>query len=261
MMKTLINKPYKYTFAFLLILLIYLGNLKAQDNYNTLDKANNEYTKGNYQNAIDLYLQIVKTGYEAPELYYNLGNAYFKSNSLPYAILYFEKAKKLNPTDEDIEYNIKVVNNKLIDKIDIVPELFYIRWWKAINSQSSANGWALISIISLCIFLLLVAIYLFSYKMLLRKLGFSFSFVFLLITLLALNFSFIQKRQSTNSNEAIVFSPSVSVKSSPDANSVDLFVIHEGIKVEITDNIGDWSEMKIANGSKGWIKKEEYQKI
>jgi len=251
----------KYSLIVLFIIFCIHFKLIAQDNSTIFINANNEYAKGNYQNAIGLYQQILKTGFEAPELYYNLGNAYFKTNTLPSAVLYFEKAKRLSPTDEDIEYNIKVVNNKLIDKIDIVPELFYIRWWKAIYSQNSANGWALFSIISLCIFLLLLAIYLFSYRITFRKLSFYFSFVFLLTTILALDFSFIQKRLSANSNEAIVFSPSVSVKSSPDANSVDLFVIHEGIKIEITDNIGDWSEIKIANGSKGWVKKEEYQKI
>lgn len=236
-------------------------NLLAQDNSTTFINANNEYAKGNYQNAIGLYQQILKNGFEAPGIYYNFGKAYFKTNNLPSAILYFEKAKKLNPTDEDIEYNIKVVNNKLVDKIDIVPELFYIRWWKIIYSHYTANSWAVFSIISLCVFLSLLAIYLFSNKISIKKIGFYFSFVFFLTTLLSLNFSFIQKKYNTNSNEAIVFSPSVSVKSSPDANSVDLFVIHEGIKIEITDNIGDWSEIKIANGSKGWIKKIDYQKI
>jgi len=256
-----INRPFKFTLIILFILLNFTGNLKAQDNYITLDKANNEYAKGNYQSAIDLYLQIIKTGYIAPELYYNLGNAYFKSNNFPSAILFYEKAKKLNPADEDIDFNIKVANNKIVDKIDIVPELFYIRWWKAVYNLYSANGWAILSIISLTILFLLIGLYLFSKKIAVRKLCFGFSFLFLILAALTLNSAFIQQKQLISSKEAIVFTPTVSVKSSPDANSVDLFVIHEGIKIEITDNIGDWSEIKIANGSKGWIKKDSYEKI
>jgi tetratricopeptide (TPR) repeat protein len=251
----------KYVFIFLLVFLSFVGNLKAQDNYITLDKANNEYAKGNYQNAIGLYLQIIKTGFEAPELYYNLGNAYFKANNYPSAILYFEKAKRLNPTDEDIDFNIKVTNNKIIDKIDIVPELFYIRWWKAMYSFNTTNGWAILSIISLTSLLLLTGLYLFSSKVLIRKLCFAFSFLFIVITALTLNFAFIQQKNISSSNEAVIFTPTVSVKSSPDVNSVDLFVIHEGTKIEITDNIGEWSEIRIANKSKGWIKKDCYEKI
>ncbi len=256
-----INRSFKYTLIILFVFIGFINNLKAEDNYIALDKANNEYAKGNYQNAIGLYQDIIKTGYEASELYYNLGNAYFKNNNLPSAILYFEKAKRLNPTDEDIDFNIKVANNKIIDKIDIVPELFYNRWWKAMYSLRSTNGWAILSIVSITIMLLLIGLYLFSNKMKIRKLCFSFSFLFFVITILTINFAFIQQKQIINSNEAIIFLPTVSVKSSPDANSTDIFVIHEGTKIQITDNIGEWSEIRIANKSKGWIKKDSYEKI
>jgi tetratricopeptide (TPR) repeat protein len=251
----------KYTTLLLFVNLFFTLTLFAQDNNVTLDKANSEYAKGNYQSAIGLYKQIVDAGFQAPELYYNLGNAFFKTNNFPAAILYYEKAKRLNPADEDIEFNIKVANSKIIDKIDIVPELFYKRWWKAMYSLTSAKGWAIYSIISLVVFLLLIGLYLFSAKLQVRKFSFYISFLFLISTLLSLNFAFIQQKLISSSDEAIIFTQVVNVKSSPDANSIDLFVIHEGTKVEITDNIGDWSEIRIANKSKGWIKKENYQKI
>jgi tetratricopeptide (TPR) repeat protein len=253
---------FKYPAIFIIVFLIFTVRLNAQENIKiTLEKANSEYAKGNYQNAIGLYKQIEDAGYEAPGLYYNLGNAWFKTNNYPSAILYYEKAKRLDPSDEDIEFNIKVANSKIIDKIDIVPELFYNRWWKTIYSLTTSYGWAVFSILSLTLFLLLIGLYLFSGKMQIRKFCFYFSFLFLITTLLALDFAFIQQKIVANSNEAIIFTPVVSVKSSPDANSIDLFVIHEGTKVEITDNIGDWSEIRIANKSKGWIKKDNYQKI
>jgi tetratricopeptide (TPR) repeat protein len=144
MIKVLINISNKYKLLFLFAFLFITSNLKAQDNNITLDKANNEYAKGNFQNAISLYQEIIKTGYIAPELYYNLGNAYFKTSNYPSALLFYEKAKRLNPTDEDIDFNIKVANNKIIDKIDIVPELFYLRWWKAMYSLNTANRWAIL---------------------------------------------------------------------------------------------------------------------
>lgn len=251
----------KYLLSVLFLIFCFNINLRAQDNTVIFDNANNEYAKGNYQAAIGLYQQIIKSNKVAPELYYNLGNAYFKTNNFPLAILYFEKAKRLNPTDEDIDYNIKVVNNKIIDKIDIVPELFYIRWWRTISSLNTANGWAILSIVSITSLLILVGLYLFSNRIIIRKLCFSLSFLLVVTTALFINFAFMQQGLITNSKEAIIFTPTVSVKSSPDINSVDLFVIHEGTKVEINDNIGEWSEIKIANGSKGWIKKDNYEKI
>jgi len=233
----------------------------SPDNSAIFDNANSEYAKGNYQNAVGLYLKIIEAGYEAPELYYNLGNAYFKTNNIPAAILYFEKAKRLDPSDEDINYNIQVANTKIIDKIDIVPELFYNRWWKSLYNLYSFDGWAVFSIISLIILLILVLFYLFSTDIRIRKIGFTLSILFFFITFSSVVFASKQYNIYRNSNEAIIFSPTVSVKSSPDAGSIDLFVIHEGSKVIITDQIGDWAEIRIANSSKGWVKKDTYRTI
>jgi tetratricopeptide (TPR) repeat protein len=233
----------------------------ADDNASLIEKGNKAYTGRFYQQAIDCYLKVEKSGYESPELYYNLGNAYFKQNDFSAAILYYEKAKRLDPGDDDINYNLKVANTKIIDKIDAVQEFFLIRWYKNIASVFSFNTWAITAILMLVLFLGLLSLYLFSRSLKIKKLAFWSSGVALLITLLFFIFAQTQYSSLNNSKEAIIFTPSVTAKSSPDANSTDLFVMHEGTKVKVIDHVGEWSEIRIANGSVGWVNTSVFKVI
>jgi tetratricopeptide (TPR) repeat protein len=225
----------------------------ADDNASLVEKGNKAYTGKFYQQAIDCYLKVIASGYEAPELYYNLGNAYFKTEDYASAILYFEKAKKLKPGDEDINFNLKVANTKITDKIDDIPDFFLIRWYNGIANLLSFNTWAIIGIIMLVIFFGILSLYLFSKILRIRKIGFWTALACLFITMMFFVFAQTQYSSINSTTKAIIFSPSVTAKSSPDANSTDLFVIHEGTKVKVIDTVGEWSEIKIANGSVGWV--------
>ncbi len=225
----------------------------AEDNVTLTVKGNKAYTDKFYQQAINCYLKVVKNCYEAPELYYNIGNAYFKLNDYPSAILYFEKAKKLQPGDEDINYNLKVANTKIVDKIDAIPEFFIIRWYKDAANIFPFNIWAVLGLIIFVIFLGLLSVYLFSGVLKVRKIAFWCAVVTFLLTIKLFAFAQAQYSILNNTKEAVIFRPSVTAKSSPDDNSTDLFVIHEGTKIKIIDSVGEWSEIKIANGSMGWV--------
>lgn len=244
-----------------LILLLLVSVVHADENAIAVDKANKEYAKENYFNAIELYQKVYKNGYESAKLYFNIGNAYFKVNNFSSAILYYEKAKKLNPNDDNITYNIKIANTKIPDKIEAVPDIFFKRWWKNLSNIVSVDKWAILTIIFFFVFFLLLGFYLILKSINLRKFTFWTASVFFVFTILSFMLGSKQYSTIKNHNEAIVVSPNVTIKSSPNDNSIDLFVIHEGTKVQVLDTINDWSEISIANGSRGWMKITSFEKI
>lgn len=237
----------------ILLCVLFINGAFAGIADNLFQQANDEYNKGLYAEAIEHYQQILDTRYESAELYYNLGNAYFKTNDIPSAILYYEKARKLNPNDEDIFFNLSVANTKIVDKIEPVPELFIWQWWRAIYNLFSADTWSNISIILFIMFFVLLAFYLLSKLIIIRKAAFYSGLIVLGFTIATFLLSYQKFHILKNQKEAIVFSATITVKSSPNPNSVDLFVLHEGSKVKIIEKVGEWNEIKIANGSVGWL--------
>lgn len=226
-----------------------------------LAKANKAYSTGSYSIAADLYQKVAEAGYSAPALYYNLGNAYFKMNEYPRAILWYERAKRLDPGNEDISYNLNVANTKISDKIEPLPELFYKRWFNDFVQIFSVDTWALMCVCLFITGLLGLVLYIASRVLILRKAGFWFAqgmFVLFCFTLL---FAWHGYSVTKSKREAIVFTPTITVKSSPDDKSTDLFVLHEGTKVLLLDDIGGWYEIRIANGSVGWLPMNSLEKI
>lgn len=227
--------------------------LVANTDFQIIDEANDAYSNGNYADAIELYEKVIEKGYESAELYYNLGNSYFKINDLPSAILYYEKSLKLDPADEDAKFNLKIANSMIPDKIEEVPVMFYERWWKNIYELFGANLWTRISVFLFIIVLIMFSVYFAGNSYFLKKTFFWLGIIFIVFTIFSFSFSYQKYKTSINTREAIVFDPTITVKSSPDESSVDLFVIHEGTKVSIMEHIGDWYEIRIANGSVGWL--------
>ena len=247
--------------TFLIILLFISYGLFAADDDALVVKANKAYSAGAYQQAATLYQQVVSNGFEASELYYNLGNAYFKCNDMPSAILYYEKALKLNPRDEYVKNNIQVANTKITDKILPLPELFYKRWWNALQNLFEMDTWAVILIVNVVLFFIAISFYLISNTMLIRKASFWCGILLFIFSTFSFLFASNWYHTLTRQKEAIIFSPSLTVKSSPDDNSTDLFILHEGTKVSVTDKVGQWREVKIANGSVGWVKADTFREI
>ncbi len=221
-----------------------------------INNANKAYQNGLYEEAVSIYEKVLKQGHTSAELYYNLGNAYFKANKIPSAILNYERALKLDPTNEDIIYNLKVSNNQIIDKIDELPKLFYQRWWESLKQLNAPDNWAILSIILFSLLFTSIAIFLLSPSVNLRRvllpIGFGLLFFTVLVFIIAQN----TYKNANSKNEGIIYAASLSVKSSPEESGVDLFVVHEGLKVQIIDELTGWKEIRIANGSKGWVKSE-----
>ncbi|MCP4553385.1 MAG: tetratricopeptide repeat protein [Bacteroidetes bacterium] len=230
-------------------------------NDSIISLAASQYDAGLYNEAIKSYNNILSNGFESVEIYYNLGNAYFKMNNLPSAILHYEKAKKLKPNDADINYNLNVANTQIVDNIEDFPELFFKNWWNSFYNMFSANGWAKLTIGFFILTLIFISIYLLSNVRFIKKIFFIFGGLLLLVTLFSFTLSYQKYYYSVEQKEAIVFEATVTIKSSPNANSVDLFVIHEGTKVFISDELDDWYEIRIANGSIGWLQKKSTQLI
>ena len=237
----------------MVLLCLCSDTLKANENNLILDSANAAYAKADYEKAIKLYESIINKGQIAPELYFNLGNAYFKANINSYAILNYERAKKLAPNDEDILANLKLANTKTEDKIEAQPQLFLTGWKNGIVDMMSEKSWSILCIALVCAALLMFFIYVFTERKGLKQLGFFMgSFIFILSVIVF----FIAKHKynlTIASTEAVITSPTVTVMGSPNEKGTKLFVLHEGTKVTITEPESEWTEVKIANGNVGWV--------
>lgn len=229
------------------------SSLANNQNDSLFLKANHYYNEGLYNDAISSYQTIIRNGFESAALYYNIGNSYYKLNDMPNAILYYEKAIKLDPDNKDILNNLKIANSKIPDKIEAIPEFFLVKWWNAFYNMFSANKWTLIALILFTIMMLNIVVFFSTRKRTIKRFSFWLGLIFLVLSIFSFGLASQKYYYMNNKNEAIIFSPSVTVKSSPNKNSVDLFVIHEGTKILITEEVDGWYEIKIANGSVGWL--------
>ncbi|MFN8258680.1 MAG: tetratricopeptide repeat protein [Bacteroidales bacterium] len=235
----------------------------AQTNveYKILKDANRAYNEGEFQKAAEQYEKLVKTGYSAAELYYNLGNSYYRLGDYKSAILNFERAKKLAPGDENIQINLEFSQKYVQDKIEELPEFFLISWIRGFFDLFSSKSWGIISITGFIGFLSLALVFLFTRVLLFRKIAFYLGIIIAFISLVSFYASYKQYKIQTTHNTAIIFEQSVSVKSSPNENGTVLFVIHEGLKVTITGTSGNWKEIKLSDGKIGWLPKESIVEI
>ena len=218
-----------------------------------MQRANTAYQEQHYAEAVALYQQIADAGNEGSILYYNLGNAYYKTDDLSHALLWYERALRLDPRNEDIKHNIAFVNRQLVDRIEVLPELFITRWWNAISKSVTSNTWAMLSIIFCSLMFLSVVLLLVGRRPWLRSMGLASAIVFLMMTIFSIIFAHKEAVRYEKSPEAIVMQPVLNAKSTPNATGNDLFVIHEGLKVSVADRLGDWYEIKLPNGEKGWV--------
>ncbi len=243
------------------MMLLPYANAKTDAPDSLITRANLYYANGMYENAAKLYQQVADSGYAAAELFYNLGNAYFKVHDIPHAILYYERAHLLDPGNEDISYNLDLARTYVTDKTDVLPEFFLVAWYHWFLERLPADGWAVLSMITFFLGLVLLTLYVFSQKKGLKKTGFTTGMVMLFFAALSFLFAWQSKHILTAHDHAIVMSPAVTVKSSPGEEGTDLFVIHEGLKVAVEDSVDHWTEIRLQDGSKGWLPDETITKI
>jgi len=217
------------------------------------DKGVTSFSSGNYQEALDNWLELYNTGYRSANLNYNIGNAYFKMNNIPAAILFFERAWLLKPSDENINYNLQIARTLIVDRFQEIPELFFVRWYNYISLLVAANKWAAFSLACFILSLLLLSLYIYTSRYKFKVAGFWMAMILFLFSVSSLSFSMRNKSLVYDSHRAIIISPLVSGKSSPDNSGTDLFVLHDGTKVIIEDEVGEWYEIRLSDGNKGWV--------
>ena len=227
----------------------------------TKSEADSAYIRGQYQQAIKDYEMLLKQGASA-DLYYNLGNAYYRSENITRAVLNYERALLLSPGDRDVRFNLQIARAKTIDKIVPESEMFFFTWYRSLVNLMSVDAWAWTALIALALLIVLLLVYLFSDRIWLRKVGFFGGFVLLILFALSNLFAWQQKQDLLFRKGAIVISPSVTVKSTPAKNGTDLFILHEGTKVSITDGtMKGWMGIRIADGKEGWIESNMIEEI
>lgn len=244
------------------ILVILFGILNTQTVFanSQFEEANKLYSEKNYVEALDKYIHILESGEVSANLYYNIGNCYYKLDSLNKAILFYEKSKKLNPNDKDVAHNLELINRTYVDEIEEVPTLFLYKWNQALIKLFPKGVWTIISLVFFVLLLISVVLVFISTARL-KRIGLSAAIISLIFTIFTSIYAAREYNYQTKNNSAIIFTPTLNVKSSPDAESTNLFVIHQGTKVHIVDKIGDWYHIKIKDGNQGWVRVENFRFI
>lgn len=238
-----------------LALVAYVG-LAAQEQLpvdTLLQRAAQSYASGDYEASAACYEDILATYGQSYQLHYNLGNAYYKAANYPKAILYYERAMLLNPRDPDLQFNLELCQTHVVDKIQVLGDILFVRWYKQIQTWCSSNAWTLISLACFALFMLCLVGFFFTKQRFIKKLSFSFGIISIVFTIFTLINAGDLYKAYQQPDQAIVFAPTVTVKSSPDQSGTDLFLLHEGTKVRIKSRIGTWVEIELADGNVGWM--------
>jgi tetratricopeptide (TPR) repeat protein len=237
--------------------MIVLINFSFAQDVGTLFKQGNDFYKAkNYKEAINSYQKIIDSGEKSPVVYYNLGNSFYRSGMIGYAILYYEKALKLAPGDEDIIHNIKIASARTTDKVDVVPKLFLFVWWDSIVALFNINTWSILAYIFFLLLLDSILLFFFSRSALLNRISFFGGIFVAAALLLSIIFLYSRINVEYSFKYAVVVETSSNVKSSPDENSLNSFVVHEGLRLRIDDNIDNWYKIRLEDGKIGWIEKK-----
>jgi tetratricopeptide (TPR) repeat protein len=227
--------------------------MRAGEAETLFEQANTAYADGDYARAMELYQAVGNMGYESAALYFNLGNAAYKENQLGRAILNYERAARLEPSNEDVLFNLKLANMRLADKVETTPQFLVARWWNEFLNGRASGSWAGWATALLWLALMAGAAFLFVNASMLKRITFVSGIVLLVASLFCLGLGIRKRNLEENSRYAIIMAANAYVKSAPDGQSTDLFILHEGLKVEIIDATEGWMRILLADGKSGWI--------
>ena len=234
----------------------------ANDNpVQLFESANNSYMEQDYMAAIEQYEKLIALDKVSHEVYFNLGNSYYKTGSITQAIINYERAKRLKPSDPDIAYNLQMAYMSTIDKIEPLPKVFYEEWWDHFVNEGVVDQRAKLAVILLWLALILSGVYLFANKPFIRRIMFFSSLIILFTGLFTVYLTILQQEHLNNNKAAIIFSQSAYVKSSPDPKSSNLFMLHSGTRIDVLDELQGWKKIRIANGNEGWVTTESIEII
>lgn len=245
----------------LIIFFIITGTASAINVDEVMDKANKEYRENNFTAAIAEYEKLLDDGYKGTSLFYNLGNAYYRIGKLGYAILYYEKALKLSPNDEDIKHNLALAYSGTIDKIETMPRFFFFEWWENFLAIFSIDGWIVFTLAIYLLLLAVVAAYFFTGRIIHPRISFFAGSVILIILFVTSSVTAVKLNRENKRLEAVILENSVIVKLSPDIHGKDGFMVHEGLKILLEDEIDDWKKIRLPDGKIGWVKENQIATI
>lgn len=240
-----------------IIFMLFAASLFAQSPEQQMQRGNESYAAGNYEAAISAYESVLKSGHHSADLYYNLGNAYYRQEEIGQAILNYERALRLKPNFRDARQNLELANSKAEDEIAILPELFIARWARALVSWFSFLGWKIVILVLTLLGFASLALVLLSRSYAWRRGGLISAFVIVGLFLISWVCAIAADIQSSRHNTAIVTQPLIVVKSSPENTGTELLVLHEGTKVAIDETLGEWHKIHIADGNSGWVPTQE----
>ena len=238
----------------LIILLFFSSSILAQDANSIFEQASLSYEQKEYAQALNYYNEIQDLGLYSSDLYYNIGNCYYKLQQNAEAVLYYEKALKLNPSDEDAFFNLKLVQLQLVDKLAEVPQVFYQKWAESLKNLLKIDQWAKLGLIFLFLFCGLFIMFLYIKNYNLRKRSFTFSMFSLLVAVSSLLLAYYSHK--TLKVEAILMQANAYIKSAPSNQSEDLFILHEGTKIQVLEVFNDWTKIKLSDGMIGWVENQ-----
>ena len=251
------------TLMLTLLLMIPIASSAAENYPDSLWNAANEaYAQERWEDAVNDYTAIAEASMESAPLWCNLGSAWYKSGNLGKAILCYERALKLDPSYEDAKYNLELLNSMKLDRLESVPELILATWVKNLGRMLDSDLWAVCFLVFLVLTLAMVLLFILGSSATSRRAGFFTGVVCLLLAVASLSFSLWQKNEYMKADKAIIMKPVSSVKSSPSGDSAkDLFVLHEGTKVQVLDNVGGWSNIELSDGRQGWLPSSDIEII
>lgn len=247
---------------FVTIILLFLSFVaQSQDADKLFAEANTFYKVDNFERALDVYLAIEEQGYKSSDLYFNLGNTYYKLNKVAPAIYYYEKALKVDPTNKDAAFNLAFAKRMTIDVIEELPKTVFQKFSENVIQKLPFDTWALIAVIASFLASLLFLLYHFSSSSKKKLLYFNTTILAFFVMLISVFFAYDNYDTVQKNRTAIIFSAKAEIQNAPNASSDEVFELHEGTKVIILDELDDWKKIKIADGKIGWIHDTELREI
>ena len=247
-------------------LLFYISILIFQINFGQnlneiFKEGNSAYNEGDFKKAISQYNMILDKGKHSSDLYFNLGNAYYRLNKVAESIFYFEKAKQLDPSSNKIKFNSSFAENMTIDSIEKLPKSQLEELKLNIFNFFSIKNWAILTVFFSWLFLAMFSLYLFNNKSSIKRIFFSFSSICLLILIFSFSISYLSKKEKESNQSAIIFSNQLNIWPEPNERGEIKFILHKGTKVNLLENLEEWKKIKIANGSEGWVKNPKLKSL
>ena len=251
----------RYFLALISLVLVSFGCGKTYAQQELLDAAAAAYDSAQYQRTIDAYEQIATQYGVNPELFYNLGNAYYKQKNYPKAILNYERCLLYDPSNVDARENVELARLQCVDKIEAIEPMFFVTWSNGIRDSFSCDTWGELAILFFLLFIAGCGTYFFTHRTARRKLGFYGALLAIVLCLVCIHYAGAQRDHILQRDYAIVMTPSVIVRSSPAESGTQLFTIHEGLKVRVRSTLSGWSEIELTDGQVGWMPSEGLEVI